>query len=55
MLTTGVKKEKKENWEWWNVAEWKINKVNMRFIEELYTKLENEGRDQSCKRNQEIA
>ncbi|NTQ27085.1 PD-(D/E)XK nuclease family protein, partial [Enterococcus faecium] len=42
MLTTGVKK-KKENWEWWNVAEWKINKVNMRFIEELYTKLENEG------------
>ncbi|MDB7311293.1 PD-(D/E)XK nuclease family protein [Enterococcus faecium] len=48
MLTTGVKK-KKENWEWWNVAEWKINKVNMRFIEELYTKLENEGRDQVVK------
>ncbi|WP_430618706.1 PD-(D/E)XK nuclease family protein [Enterococcus sp. DIV1072d] len=48
MLTTGVKK-KKENWKWWNVAEWKINKVNMRFIEELYTKLENEGRDQVVK------
>ncbi|EGP5299523.1 hypothetical protein QAD18_002337 [Enterococcus faecium] len=48
MLTTGVKK-KKENWEWWNVAEWKINKVNMRFIEELYTKLENEGRNQVVK------
>lgn len=48
MLTTGVKM-KKENWEWWNVAEWKINKVNMRFIEDLYTKLENEGRDQVVK------
>ncbi|EGP5622665.1 hypothetical protein DUC46_002436, partial [Enterococcus faecium] len=48
MLTTGVKK-KKENWKWWNVAEWKINKVNMRFIEDLYTKLENEGRDQVVK------
>lgn len=48
MLTTGVKK-KKENWEWWNVAEWKINNVNARFIEELYTKIENEGRDQVVK------
>lgn len=48
MLTTGVKK-KKENWEWWNVAEWKINNVNARFIEELYTKIENEGREQVVK------
>lgn len=48
MLTTGVKK-KKENWEWWNVAEWKINNVNARFIEELYTKIENEGWDQVVK------
>ena len=28
-----------------------INKVNMRFIEDLYTKLENEGRDQVVKKS----